>query len=120
MPPSAPPRASYGTAQIPITRRAGSSSRRRPAELRHPPGEAWAVGRGGSVPPVPGRKKLERAGAERHFTPKFPPALNGLELLNRTRIQQEDQEGKSREEQNSCRCDSPDVETMLPEVWQPL
>lgn len=78
MPLSAPPRLSYRTARIPITRQAGSS-RRRPAELGHPPGEARAVVRGLSVPPVPGRKELERAGAERHFTPKFPP-LNRLEL----------------------------------------
>lgn len=78
MPPSAPPRPSYGTTQIPITRQAGSS-RRRPAELGYPPGEAWAPVRERYVPPVPGRKELERAGAEQHFTPKFPP-LNRLEL----------------------------------------
>lgn len=79
MPPSAPPRPSYGTTQIPITRQAGSS-RRRPAELGYPPGEAWAPVRERYVPPVPGRKELERAGAEQHFTPKFPP-LNRLEFM---------------------------------------
>ncbi|XP_026639378.1 uncharacterized protein LOC113457098 [Microtus ochrogaster] len=85
-----PPRLSYGTARNPITRQAGRSRRPR-AELGHAPGEARAVVRGRSVPPVPGRKELERAGAERHFTPKFPP-LNRLELLSRARIRQEDQD----------------------------
>ncbi|EDL84749.1 rCG43775 [Rattus norvegicus] len=79
MPPSAPPRPFYNSStQIPITRQAGSS-RRRPAELWHPPGEAWAPVRGRCVPRVPRRKELERSGAEQHFTLKFP-SLNRLEL----------------------------------------
>lgn len=64
MPPSASPRPSYGTTQIPITRQVGSS-RRRPAKLGHPPGEAWrSLGTGARTVRASGSRE-ERAGESR-------------------------------------------------------
>lgn len=64
---------------LPLWRAVRAGAQQSSGTLREKPGEAWAAVRGRAVPPVPGRKELERARAEQHFTVKFPP-LNRLEL----------------------------------------
>lgn len=74
VPPSAPPRLSYGVSPPPITQREGTPSRIRPLEgLWRPPEDTEAAGRGISAPRVPGKeRKRERDGAGLRFTLKFP------------------------------------------------